>query len=66
MQAIWELYGKNPFALSAERIPMFNKVCGTDFVSTTFGQSLKVSDITDFWSKDVEAFRQLSAKYHLY
>ncbi len=66
MQAIWELYGKNPFALSAERIPMFNKVCGTDFVSTTFGQSLKVSDIADFWSKDVEAFRQLSAKYHLY
>ena len=66
MQAIWELYGKNPFALSAERIPMFNKVCGTDFVSTTFGQSLKVSDITDFWSKDVEALRQLSAKYHLY
>lgn len=66
MQAVWELYGKNPFILSAERIPMFNKVCGTDFVSNTFGQSLKVSDIADFWSKDVEAFRQLSAKYHLY
>lgn len=66
MQAVWELYGKNPFTLSAERIPMFNKVCGTDFVSTTFGQSLKVSDIADFWSKDVEAFRQLSEKYHLY
>lgn len=66
MQAVWELYGKNPFVLSAERIPMFNKVCGTDFVSNTFGQSLKVSDIADFWSKDVEAFRQLSAKYHLY
>lgn len=66
MQAVWELYGKNPFVLSAERIPMFNKVCGTDFVSNTFGQSLKVSDIADFWSKDVEAFRQLSAKYYLY
>ncbi len=66
MQAIWELYGKNPFTLSAERIPVFNKVCGTDFVSNTFGQSLKLSDIVDFWSKDTEAFRRLSSKYYLY
>ncbi len=66
MQAVWELYGKNPFLLSAERIPMFNKVCGTDFVSNSFGRSLRVSDIADFWSKDVEAFRRLSSKYYLY
>lgn len=66
MQAVWELYGKNPFELSADRIPMFNKVCGTDFVSNTFGRSLKVSDIAGFWTKDVETFRQLSAKYYLY
>lgn len=66
MQAVWELYGKNPFVLSAERIPMFNKVCGTDFVSNTFGQSLKVSDIVDFWCADAETFKRLSAKYYLY
>lgn len=66
MQAVWELYGKNPFVLSAERIPMFNKVCGTDFVSNTFGQSLKVSDIADFWCADAETFKRLSAKYYLY
>lgn len=66
MQAVWELYGKNPFQTSQERLPMFNKVCGTDFVSKTFGRTLNVSDIKDFWYKDVEAFRKLSKKYHIY
>lgn len=66
MQAVWELYGKNPFKTSAERLPMFNKVCGTDFVSKTFGRSLMVDDIAGYWSADVPAFRRLSAKYHLY
>ena len=45
---------------------MFNKVCGTDFVSKTFGQTMKVSDIADFWSADVPAFKELSKKYYIY
>lgn len=66
MQAVWELYGVNPFEGSADRMPMFNKVCGTDFVSSNFGKSMKVADIADFWSADVRAFRDLSKKYYLY
>jgi len=66
MQAVWELYGKNPFTTSKERLPMFNKVCGTDFVTNTFGQTLNVADIKDFWSRDVEDFKKLSAKYYIY
>ena len=66
-QAVNELYpDKNPFALSKGRNNMFDKVCGTDYVRTTFGKRLKVEDIVDYWSKDVEAFKKLSRKYWLY
>ena len=66
MQAVWELYGVNPFEASAERMPMFNKVCGTDFVSKAFGASMKVADIAAFWSADVGKFKDLSEKYYIY
>lgn len=66
MQAVHELYGVNPFEASSDRMPMFNKVCGTDFVSKTFGSSMKVADIADFWSADVAAFKKLSKNYYLY
>ncbi len=66
MQAVYELYKKDPFKISPGRIEMFNKVCGTDYVSATFRKSFRVSDITPFWNKDVEAFRKLSKRYYLY
>ena len=66
MQAVHELYGVNPFEASAERMPMFNKVCGTDFVSKAFGASMKVADIAAFWSADVGKFKDLSEKYYIY
>lgn len=66
MQAIYELYGKNPFELSPGRMSMFNKVCGTDYVSKTFSKTLKVADIASYWSKDVEDFKELSQHYWLY
>ena len=66
MQAVKELYGKNPFELSSDRLGMFNKVCGTDFVSKEFGKRMKVSDIVRYWTADVEDFRTLSQKYYIY
>ena len=45
---------------------MFDKVCGTDYVRKTFSKRLEVSDIVDYWTKDVDDFRTLSSKYHLY
>ena len=66
MQAVWELYGRNPFKVAPERMAMFNKVCGTDFVSKSFGQTLQVADIVDYWNADVEAFRRLAQKYFIY
>ena len=67
MQAVHELYpSKNPFKLSGGRNGMFDKVCGTDYVRTTFEKRLKVEDIADYWSKDVESFKELSRKYLMY
>ena len=66
MQAVYELYKKNPFEGAADRLSMFNKVCGTDFVSKKFGQTMKVSDISAYWSADVDSFRKLAKKYYIY
>jgi len=65
LQAVQELYpAKNPFPMKKTR--MLDIVCGTDYVRTTFGKRLKVEDILDYWTKDVEAFKELSQKYYLY
>ncbi|MBP3257400.1 MAG: DUF1343 domain-containing protein [Bacteroidales bacterium] len=65
LQAVNELYpAKNPYPL--KRYGMLDKVCGTDYVRIAFGKRMKVADIVDAWSKDVEAFRQLSGKYYMY
>ena len=37
-----------------------------DYVRKTFKTRMKVEDIKDYWSKDVEDFKRLSKRYHLY
>jgi len=65
MQAVQELFpGHNPFPLKSTR--MLDIVCGTDYVRTTFGKRLQVSDIVDFWNKDAEDFKTVSRQYYLY
>ena len=65
MQAVNELFpGHNPFPLKSTR--MLDIVCGTDYVRTTFGKRLQVSDIVDFWNKDAEDFKAVSRQYYLY
>jgi len=66
MQAVYELYGKSPFPDAGDRLAMFNKVCGSDYVSKNFSRRLKVADIIDYWNADAASFRELSKKYHLY
>ena len=65
MQAVNDLFpGHNPFPLKSTR--MLDIVCGTDYVRTTFGKRLQVSDIVDFWNKDAEDFKTVSRQYYLY
>lgn len=66
MQALAKLYPDHlPFG-PEEKIGLFNKVCGTDYVKTTFEKRYCVEDIIDYWRKDEEAFRKLSSQYYLY
>ena len=65
MQAVNELYpDKNPLPLKSTR--MLDIISGTDYVRTGFGERFQVSDILDFWTRDVKDFKALSAKYYLY
>lgn len=66
MQAVKELYGKEPFSTAGDRLSMFNKVCGSDYVAKNFGKRSKVADIIDYWNADVPAFRELAKKYWMY
>ncbi|MBR1872113.1 MAG: DUF1343 domain-containing protein [Bacteroidales bacterium] len=67
MQALNELYPeRNPFKTGKARVNMLMKICGTDYVMKQFEKRMKVSDIIDYWTKDVENFRDLSSKYYLY
>lgn len=65
MQAIHELWPEhNPFDGKVNN--MNDKVCGTNFIRSTFSESFRVDDIKAYWMKDVEEFRALSQKYYLY
>jgi uncharacterized protein YbbC (DUF1343 family) len=65
MQAVHELApSHNPFVGGS--YAMFDKCAGSDKIRNTFSKSFKVSDITPFWNKDVQAFKELSKVYYLY
>ena len=49
-----------------KRFGMFDKVCGSDQIRLRFSKNYKVSDIIDYWNKDVAAFKEKSRKYYLY
>ena len=66
MQAVAELYpDRKPFEI-ANGIGLFDKVCGTDKIRLEFQKNHRFEDIKDIWRKDEDAFRRLSAKYHMY
>ena len=66
MQAVHELYPeRNPYK-AMKKTRMLDIVCGTDYVRQTFGKRLKVEDILPYWTKDADAFRELSTQYYLY
>jgi len=42
------------------------KVVGSPYVTAKFTERYLFEDIKDYWYKDVDAFKELSAKYYLY
>lgn len=65
-QAVNELYGRNIISENEGRFDMFDKVLGTDKIREIFMKNLRVDDILPYLNKDVENFRKISEKYHLY
>lgn len=53
-------------ATDKKRFDMFDKVCGTSKIREMFSKNYLVSDIVDYWNKDVESFKAKSSKYYLY
>jgi len=68
MQALAELYPDKAVFNNADekRFRMFDLVSGSDQIRLRFSKRHKFEDIKDYWYKDVESFRKLSTKYHLY
>lgn len=68
MQAVAELWpDKAVFANANQgRFRMFDQVSGSDQIRIKFSERNKFEDIRTYWYKDVESFRKLSKKYHLY
>ena len=50
----------------ANRFRMFDQVSGSDEVRINFSKNYRVDDIRDFWTREVEPFREMSKKYWLY
>ena len=48
------------------RLNMFDKVCGSKYIREHYMENYRWSDVSDYWYKDVETFRELSKKYWLY
>jgi uncharacterized protein YbbC (DUF1343 family) len=57
----------NPFKMADESaLKMFDKVMGTSKIRELFTRRMNYDDIKDYLNKDVEKFRTLSQKYHIY
>lgn len=69
MQELAKLYPEKKIfetITDKSRFSMFDKVCGSDQIRLRFGKRYQVSDIIDYWNKDVQSFKQKSSKYYLY
>lgn len=51
---------------AASRLAMFDKVTGSKQVRQLFSSNYKVDDILTLWNRDVESFRNIKSKYHIY
>ena len=68
MQEVARMYPEHEVMANANtgRFRMFDLVSGTNFIREKFTETKQDKDIEAYWNKDVESFKQKSAKYHLY
>lgn len=66
-----EMYKQNPRLdffkrCEKDRISMWNKVSGTDYILKEFGKGYSFAKIKEYWHKDDISFKEKSKKYYLY
>jgi uncharacterized protein YbbC (DUF1343 family) len=68
MQEVARMYPEQEVMANADkgRFRMFDLVSGSNFIREKFTETKQYKDIEAYWNKDVESFKQKSAKYHLY
>ena len=68
MQEVARMYPEHEVMANADkgRFRMFDLVSGSNFIRETFTETRQYKDIEAYWNKDVESFKQKSAKYYLY
>jgi uncharacterized protein YbbC (DUF1343 family) len=67
MEVHHKLYPEHDlFDKAPHRWRMFDIVCGTDEIRTTFRENYRFEDIKPIFERDVAEFREMSKKYYLY
>ena len=68
MQEVARMYPEHEVMANADkgRFRMFDLVSGSNFIREKFTETKQYKDIEAYWNKDVESFKEKSAKYHLY
>ena len=68
MQEVARMYPEHEVMANADkgRFRMFDLVSGSNFIREKFTETKQYKDIEAYWNKDVESFKQKSAKYYLY
>lgn len=68
MQEVAALYPDRAVFDHADRgrFDMFDKVSGSREIRERFSRRNRWEDVSEYWNKDVDSFRQLSKRYHLY
>jgi uncharacterized protein YbbC (DUF1343 family) len=68
MQEVARMYPEHEVMANADkgRFRMFDLVSGSNFIREKFTETKQYKDIEAYWNKDVESFKEKSAKYYLY
>ncbi len=66
MQTSLKLYPKHDLFAHPERVRMFNKVMGCDWITKDLQQGVPVDKIAQKWQPELEKFKKIREKYLLY
>jgi len=66
MQTIMHLYPEQNLFAEPDRVRMFNKVMGCDWITNDLKKDVPVKDIQAAWQDELSRFRTIRSKYLLY